>query len=399
MSNGKVSILMCVFNSGEFLCPAIESVLNQSYHAIELIVIDDHSTDDSWEIACDYAERDSRIKTIYSSSNRGASAALNKGLRIAEGDYITRHDSDDVMFPERLEKQVEFLNKFPEVNAIGTNIVFIDPGGNEIGVSSFPLTDDAIQEALPDYMCFCGPTLLVTREAFRKAGYYFVEEYTTAQDYDLCLRLSEVTKMGNLEQPLYRYRQHHSSVSVSKRHEQLYYKVRSLEQAAQRRFGKHPPVHYIDFIARDYMRAAVLGCLSDQIASSRRCLELALRYQHDLLNSPSLRPPLGEIVRRYLPEQPLEDSIADVEKLFQDLFPRDAQLERLKARLMAELYIEEVFARAQNSPTRTFELDLVLKGVRHNPVWLRNRGIQSILVKQPLFNLRAAFARRCKESI
>jgi hypothetical protein len=190
--------------------------------------------------------------------------------------------------------------------------------------------------------------------------------------------------MVNLERPLYQYRQHPNSVSVSKRHHQLYYKVRSLEQATYRRFGLNPPPEYIDYIARDYLRSAVLGCLSNEIASSRKCLELALRYRPDLLHSASLDPPLIEIIRRYLPKQTLESSLSQVESLFRDLLPQEGHMERVRSRLIAEMCIKEAFVRAEISPTQTFDLNLLWMGVRYDPAWLTNRGVVSILIKRSL---------------
>ena len=380
----KVTILMCVFNSSEFIRPAIESVLLQTYKNFELIIVDDCSTDNSWQIACSYAEVDPRIKTSRTPYNQGASAALNQGLKIAIGDYITRLDSDDIMFPNRLAEQIYYIKKFSEAGAVGTNARYIDTAGNPIGISSYPLTNEAIQEMLPDYMCFCGPSVLVSRDAFVKAGFYFVEEYSSAEDYDLCLRLSEVTQMGNLEPPLYGYRQHQSSVSAAKRHLQLYYKARSLEAATYRRYNRNPPRHFIDYLARDYLRAAVLGWLSKDIASSEECLELALSYNPELLRSDALKPSLGEVIMTYLPKDSLEMSIAHVESMFQDLFPNEKHLARLKSRLIGDIYIREAFARAKKSPINTFEPKLVWKGVQHDPRWLANRGVVSTLFKQYL---------------
>ena len=386
MKDPKVSVLMCVFNCCEFLCSAIDSVLGQPYKNIELIIIDDDLTDDSWQIACDLAARDPRIVAIRSSVNQGASAALNKGLKIATGDYITRQDSDDIMEPERLVEQVAYLQRFPDVGAIGTNVVYIDLIGNEIDVSSFPLANEEIQETLPDRMCFCGPTVMARRETFSKAGLYYAEEYSTAEDYDLCLRLSEVTRMGNLARTLYRYRQHPGSVSAMKRHHQLYYKVRALEQAAFRRYGLNLSRKFIDYIARDYLRSAILGCYSNEIASAKKCLELAQHYHPDLLFSASLQPPLDEIIKRYLPRQSLEVSLASLESLFRDLLPQNYTLARIKSRLIGEIYIEEAFARANHSPTPFYDLHLIWKGIRYDPGWLTNRGILSILFRKTVLH-------------
>ena len=381
MENPKVSVLMCVFNCCEFLCSAIGSVLGQPYKNIELIIIDDDSTDDSWQIACEFAAQDPRVVTIRSPVNQGASAALNKGLKISTGDFITRQDSDDTMAPERLVEQVAYLQQYPNVGAIGTNIVYIDLIENVINVSSYPLTNEEIQETLPDRMCFCGPTVMVRREAFAKAGFYYAEEYSTAEDYDLCLRLAEVTQMGNLAGTLYRYRQHPGSVSAMKRHHQLYFKVRALEQAAFRRYGLNPPQKFIVYIARDYLRSAILGCFSNEIASAKKCLELAQHYHPKVLVSGSLQPPLDEMIRRYLPRQSFEASLVSLERLFQDLFTQNYSMTRLKCRLIGELYIEEAFTRANHSPTPSFDLRLIWMGIRYDPGWLTNRGILSILFR------------------
>jgi len=397
MTDEKVSVLMCVFNTGDFLCQSIDSVLGQTHQNIELIMIDDASTDDSWQIICNYSEHTPRIKTVRNPINQGMSAALNKGLELSCGDYITRQDSDDLMLPERLAEQIAYLRSNPDYGAVGSNVRYIDQQDRDLGVSSYPVTNNLIQKILPDMMCFCGPTILIRGEYFRRAGFYYAP-HNAAEDYELCLRLAEVGKMANIEQPLYLYRQRPDSFSNLHRHYQMYSKVRSLEQATHRRFGLHPPSEFIDLIARDYLRAAILGWFSNETASSKKCLELALRYRRDLLNSPSLQPPLGEIIQRYLPEQPIEDSIGVVERLFQGLLPKETHLERLKVRLLAQFYIEEAFARAQVSPTRTFDLDLILKGIRYNPAWLRNRGILSILLKQPLLNAGAAVKRRGKQA-
>lgn len=386
MKDKNVTILMCVFNGSEYIRAAIESVLNQTYQNFELIIIDDASTDDTWQIISDFVECSQQIKAIRSSVNQGAGVALNKGLQVASGQYITRQDSDDVMLPDRLAEQIFYLERFPEIGAVGTNVIFIDPQGNEIGPSSFPLTDAAIQEALPDSMCFCGPTVLIRRECFEKAGFYFVEEFATSQDYDICLRLSEVTKLANLERQLYLYRQHPKSVSISKRHRQMYNKAKALEHAIHRRYETNPPQKLIDYLTRDYLRAAILGCTHDDLVRGRNALETALSYSPNLLNSPSLEPPLEEIIRRSLPRDSLDSSVAYLERLFRDLFPKKFHLRRMRSRLLSELYMEEAFAQAQNSSSKTYDLRMIWKGIRCYPVWLANKGVISILAKQLLFH-------------
>ncbi len=242
--------------------------------------------------------------------------------------------------------------------------------------------NNEIQETLPDAMCFCGPTVLIRRDCFEQAGYFFVDELASSEDYDICLRLSEVTSLANLERPLYSYRQHAGSVSTSKRQRQLINKAKALEQAAHRRYGPNPPQKFTNLIARDYLRAAVLGCNDDDLDHSREALEMALRYSPGLLDSASLEPTLAEVIRRSMPKEDLNFSLAYLECLFRDLFPKNSRLRQIEHHLVAELYIAEAFAQAQNSPSKNYDVHLVWKGIRYDPGWLANKGVLSLLVKQ-----------------
>ncbi len=377
MDTPLVSVLMSSYNSSQFLGPAIESILRQTYDPWELIVVDDGSTDESWEIIGQFAARDARIKALRSKENLGASAALNLALQEARGEYITRQDSDDLALPERLEKQVAFLNEHPEVGAVGCNVIYINADSHETGVSDFPLTDDVIQSTLLDRMCFCGPTVMAKRACFQQAGFYFVDDLKTAEDYDLCLRLAEVTRLANIEEPLYRYRQHAGSVSLSKRQFQLVNKARSLEQAIQRRFGANSESELYQIVARDYLRAAVVGCASGEMQNSRVCLGKALSYRPDILSVFDLE----ELILRYMPKISMMAALDYLRTLFEEMLPRNSRLRRLKSKLIAQVYIESAFAREEMGAANMDQKDLIWRGVRYNPAWLFNRGVVSILVK------------------
>lgn len=372
-----VSVLLSSYNNSQYLSPAIESILKQTYDLWELIIVDDGSSDESWDIIGQYAARDARIKALRSKENLGASAALNLALQVAKGEYITRQDSDDLALPERLEKQLDFLNEHPEIGAVGCNVIYINADGNETGVSEFPLTDDMIQPTLVDRMCFCGPTVMARRACFQQAGFYFVDDLKTAEDYDLCLRLAEVTRLANIEEPLYFYRQHTGSVSISKRQFQLINKARSLEQAIQRRFGANSESELYQIVARDYLRAAVVGCAGGDLQSSRVCLSKALHYHSNILNAFDLE----EIILRYLPKFSIKASLDYLRNLFEEVLPRHPSLKHLKSKLMAQVYIESAFAREKMGASNMDQKDLIWRGVRYNPAWLFNRGVVSILVK------------------
>jgi glycosyltransferase involved in cell wall biosynthesis len=134
MPEPGVSVVMAVHNGERFLAETMESVLNQSVKKFELIAVDDGSTDSSSEILGAYARRDARV-TILSQRQAGVSAAANAGIRQAKYDLIARIDSDDRMLPDRLERQLRFLEQRPDLAMACGNCYFIDASGARIGQS------------------------------------------------------------------------------------------------------------------------------------------------------------------------------------------------------------------------------------------------------------------------
>jgi glycosyltransferase involved in cell wall biosynthesis len=126
----KVTVLMSVYNGEEHLREAIDSILNQTYKNFEFLIIDDGSTDGSVNIIRSYL--DPRIRLIKNKKNIGITRSLNKGLKLARGEYIARMDDDDIAFPERLEKQVRFLNEHVNVGLVGGSDITINGVGDEI---------------------------------------------------------------------------------------------------------------------------------------------------------------------------------------------------------------------------------------------------------------------------
>ena len=123
---GKVSVIMPVYNAERFLCEAIDSVLNQSYESFELIVIDDCSSDSSYDILCEYEKKDSRVKVYKNEENKGVSFTRNFGVSKAKSEYVALIDSDDVWDKEKLIKQVKLFNDNPDTDLSYTGSAFID---------------------------------------------------------------------------------------------------------------------------------------------------------------------------------------------------------------------------------------------------------------------------------
>ena len=203
----KVSIIMSTYNDSKYIRQAIESILNQTYRDFEFIIIDDSSTDETGKIIKSY--KDDRIKLFVNSVNQGLTKNLNKALRVASGEYIARMDGDDISFPDRLEKQVDYLEKHRDVYLIGTAI-------RNIGASDlyWKLPDDSedLRVRMLLHPVFAHPSFMFRKEIIDE-GILYDESYRTAQDYDFASRVARKHKIGRLQQVLLNYRVHAKQIS------------------------------------------------------------------------------------------------------------------------------------------------------------------------------------------
>lgn len=232
-----VSIILPVFNGEEFLREAIDSILTQSFKDFELIVVDDASQDQSLKILESY--RDPRLIVIKNEVNSGIVIALNKGIKASQGKYIARMDADDISIPDRLKKQIDFLESHPEIGVVGSWGEFIDEKGNSISFVAYPITDNDIKSCLLVKNCIFHPSVMMRREVIVEREYK--AGYKHAEDYWLWSELMESTKFHNIPDYLIKYRIRGNNVSilanhlVNQRHEILskIYK-RQLENAGVR---------------------------------------------------------------------------------------------------------------------------------------------------------------------
>jgi len=230
----KVTVLMSVYNGEKYLREAIDSILNQTFKNFEFLVINDGSTDSTAEILQSY--QDPRIKIINNEKNMGLTGSLNKGLKLAKGEYIARMDADDISLPLRLEKEVEFLDKNPELGLVGILYEVIDEAGNSFGIVKYPTTDKEIKRRLLEGNPFGHGSVMLRKECIVNVGFYR-PEFKYAQDFDLLLRISEKYEVLNISEPLYKFRI--SLNSLQKKVEQDGYAALGRELAKERKkFGK-----------------------------------------------------------------------------------------------------------------------------------------------------------------
>lgn len=205
-----VSVLMAVYNGERHLPAAIDSILSQTHRHFELLIVDDGSTDRSAEIAA--SRRDERIRIIRLVKNRGLSAALNHGLAAAAAPRIARQDADDIAEPERLARQLAFMDAHPNVALLGTQGTVIAEDGHTTGVVSRPVGKDSIRWFSLFDNPFIHTSVMFQAAAAREAGGYDAAYDPFSQDYDLWCRIADRHEVANLEERLIRYRVSGSSI-------------------------------------------------------------------------------------------------------------------------------------------------------------------------------------------
>jgi len=239
MTRPIVSVLLPVRNGARFLAEALESITAQTLREIEILLIDDGSTDASLAIANELARRDPRL-IVLRQEQLGIVGALNAGIQAARGEYLARMDADDVAEPSRFETQVAFLAANPNCVVIGSDVEIIDEEGQYLGGGAYPRRHADIERALllGSHKCLLHPTVIMRTEAVRAIGGYRADTYPS-EDFDLWLRLSEVGEMANIGERLLRYRRHRDAVCVRERRRQISM-VSHLLDAARRRRGMTP---------------------------------------------------------------------------------------------------------------------------------------------------------------
>jgi glycosyltransferase involved in cell wall biosynthesis len=226
-----ISIVITVYNREPYLQKAIESVLNQTYRDFELLIWDDGSTDNSVAIARHYAKLDRRVRVV-AAEHRGATGSLKGAFAMTNGTYIGWVDSDDLIAPTALEETKKVLDVNPQVGLVYTDYIVIDENDNIIGPGQrcrIPYSKDRL---LVDFMIF--NFRLIRRQVFDSSG-GIDETCQLIQDYDVCLRLSEITQVQHIEQPLYYYRKHPQSITQEQNLELIYSARDAIKRALQRR--------------------------------------------------------------------------------------------------------------------------------------------------------------------
>lgn len=208
----KISVLIPCYNSSGWINEAVTSICAQTKNDIEILIYNDGSTDGSAEIIESLAASDSRIIPLGDSTNRGISHALNTMLHKASGEYIARMDADDISLPQRLERQLRFLEE-KKIDLCGT--WFQEFGGGVPRQVRWHTSPQALMAAMLFQNTICHPTIMARREVFEQFQYR--SEYNLAEDYDIFVRALSKFKLANMPEVLLRYRRHPQQATKAKR--------------------------------------------------------------------------------------------------------------------------------------------------------------------------------------
>lgn len=206
MEHIKVSVIMGIYNCDKYLDDSINSILNQTYENIELIMCDDGSIDNTLNIAKKYEkEYPQKIKVIQNEKNMGLNYTLNNCLKHANGQYIARQDGDDVSVPDRIEKQVRFLEDNPQYAIVSSNVELFDENGKW---GNGKIIEEPQKLDFYKGSPFCHAASMTRKEAFDEVGGYTVEKkLLRVEDYHLWYKMYQKGYKGyNLQEVLYKIR-------------------------------------------------------------------------------------------------------------------------------------------------------------------------------------------------
>ncbi|MHC1708675.1 MAG: glycosyltransferase [Bacteroidales bacterium] len=246
-----ISIIVANFNNGKFLDDFMESIIQSTVLPRELILVDDGSTDDSLVILEKYRHLDF-LKVLISDKNYGNPAAVNRGLEIAGCKYIMRADPDDIIALDRIEKQYNFLESHPEIDVLGSNVLYFSGNKKILNISNLPLTHEKIVKTYQKgEHGVLQATTMIKSEVYQQYRY---KNIFPGEDYDLFSRMvKDGRRFHNLAEPLYKVRVHPGSSTNTLKFETIRQTFRSRDSI----FGTHTSAlyAYIYYIHIKYYRA------------------------------------------------------------------------------------------------------------------------------------------------
>ncbi len=229
-----VSVLISAHNEQNWIEQSVNSILTQTYSNLEIIIVNDGSTDDTLNILKKIQKKDKRVK-IINQENKGLTKSLNIGINQCKGQYIARMDADNVSREDRIERQVEFLKKNPSYSIVGSWRKEIK--NNEIKKKKFPVENKAIKQWLIRACVISHSSVMIKSEKIKK--YKYNERFRTSQDYELWIRMAKKEKFHNIPEYLTTAYNRKKGITNSKKKKEAYKTKLKIHKKALENI-KHP---------------------------------------------------------------------------------------------------------------------------------------------------------------
>ena len=207
-----VSVVMPVHNAGPFLVESMNSILRQSYKNLELIIVDDASTDDSLKVIKSF--KDKRIRLFKNPKNVGISKSANLAVSKAKGDYLARMDADDISSLDRLEKQVAFLAKNKKVIAVGGQCDLINKAGVKVGEKRFPVSAEKVRQMIFSSVPLQQSTMMVALHRLPQNFVWYDDAYKSAEEIEMLFKFFTFGEVRNMNEKFLMYRIHENNTSL-----------------------------------------------------------------------------------------------------------------------------------------------------------------------------------------
>lgn len=214
MKDLKISVITPAYNVERYIKEAIDSILSQTLPDFEFIILDDCSTDNTWEIIKQFAGKDNRIIAVRNEVRLGIAGNRNKGVSLAKGKYIVWQDADDISIISRLEKQYQFMEKNSDVGICGGYLQFFSDKG-ESGVRKYATDDKTLRKSIFRYSPVAQPAAIIRKKCFDDFGEYDLR-YPPAEDLDMSFRIGTKYKFANLPQIVIKYRENYTSATFTR---------------------------------------------------------------------------------------------------------------------------------------------------------------------------------------
>ncbi len=257
-TNPLVSVLMPVHNGSRYVERAIESIMGQTYRYFELLVIDDGSTDDTWNILNKIKQKcPDKIRVFRKPEQTGAFTSVNLLFPLINGTYIAPMDADDISHPQRFEKEVNFLESHPDVILVGTNANIIDGMGRITGEKIYPCNHESIYKAFALVNPIIHPSCMIRRAMLPHREYLYHTQFGVNSDYYTLFNLLCYGKFANIGELLFSYRVHGANSSLKNLRER-FLTISRIRLQAVKKLNYKFPISAIPMFLAQYFIAFVL---------------------------------------------------------------------------------------------------------------------------------------------